>query len=192
MKKRVFLAVHLPEKLKRELGLVIGEMREKDQRALIKWVNGDGAHITLHFLGDQDEEAIRRISGIVRETAGEYRPTVYALDAVGFFPDAGQPRIIYVAARERDGAMLESLREKIGRRLEQIGIDVDHRTWHPHITLGRIKALGPKSETYASTPVEPREFTVDTVDLTESRLDPAGAIYTVIERFPLHGTGSNS
>lgn len=192
MKKRVFVAVPLPDDIKAAIAGVSWEMQKLDPRAPVAWVREEGMHITLHFLGDQDEEAIGKIDNAIGIIVSEYRKTRYALGGINFFPDARQPRVIYVSAKEQDGAMLESLQGRLGKEFEKRGIDVDHREWHPHVTIGRIKGVGAPAAQYAVMGVEPVPFLVDSIDLTESRLEPTGATYTIIKRYSLHGTSSDS
>ena len=48
---RVFVAIELPDNVKRGLGSIIEGLRQRSH-APVKWVSADGIHLTLKFLGE--------------------------------------------------------------------------------------------------------------------------------------------
>ncbi len=187
MARRVFLAVDLGDEAALRVRRVIRELKTKFSRAPIRWVREGVIHITLHFLGDQNEEGIQKIILVCERVVPAFRTTEYELDGLGFFPDAQEPRVVWIAAQETNGKVLEALQTRLGRELEKQGIDVDHRPWHPHVTIGRItlrlnRGQAPALRQMRSTATK---FIVDTVHLCESHLEQGGPRYEIIQSFPL-------
>lgn len=182
--KRVFLAVNLPDYVRREIGSFVEDIR-LDPRVhgddKIVWSKEIGLHITLHFLGSQDEEGIRKINEVTAKAVRSYAPMKIAASGIGFFPDPRFPKVMYVEVGE-EGDSLASLREKIGKDLRRAGFEVDHRQWHPHITIAHTDGNLKVSATAAPPPTH---FVVDSIDLMQSHLLNSGSEYELIKKHPL-------
>lgn len=184
MNKRIFIAFPLPQEVRGHLGEVAGAMAKTTAPdEFVRWVSPEGMHLTAHFLGDLDEEAIRKVAEVCKEAAGEFRPAKVRLGRPDWFPENGPPRVVTVSVIEDEGFVLRQLQAALGRKLERQGIDVDHRLWTPHVTLGRVKTrLDPAK---IAGEVKPIEFTIGSIDLLESQLTSDGALYSPIDEFPL-------
>jgi len=83
------------------------------------------------------------------------------------------------------------LQKQLESSLEKIGFPSEDRSFHPHLTLGRVKssrgkgALSAKIEKYRE--VEYGEFRVEKVVLFKSELKPSGSIYTALREAKLGG-----
>ena len=184
MNKRIFIAFPVPREIRDYLGLIAREIASGTAPdEIVRWVDPEGMHMTAQFLGDLDEEQIRLASEICRETAREYRPTVVKLGRPSWFPEDGSPRVVTVSVNEDASLVLRQIQATLGRKLEQRGIDVDHRLWSPHVTLGRVKTRLEAGKVRAD--VDPMEFTVDEIHLLESQRTSDGATYSPIEIFKL-------
>jgi len=184
MNKRIFIAFPVPREIRDYLGLISREIASGTAPdEIVRWVDPEGMHMTAQFLGDLDEEGVRLASEICRETAGEYRSTVVKLGQPSWFPEDGSPRVVTVSVSEDASLVLRQIQAALGRELERKGIDVDHRPWSPHITLGRVKTKLEAGKVRAE--VDPMEFTVDEIQLLESQRTNDGATYSPIEVFKL-------
>lgn len=152
--KRVFLAVNLPR----------------------------GLHITLHFLGNQNERAIRKINEIASEVVKSYGPIKIATGGTGFFPNRRAPKVMYLKVIEKNGLALKSIREKIKRELVKSGFEVDHRPWVPHVTIAWVDGNLKVSATKVPST---RIYTVKSIDLMQSHLLNSGSEYELIQKHPL-------
>ena len=74
---RSFIAIELPDEVKRAIGRVQAQLRE-GSRAPAKWVDPGGLHLTLKFLGNVDANAVGRITAALQASIPEieYIPTV--------------------------------------------------------------------------------------------------------------------
>jgi len=94
-----------------------------------------------------------------------------------------RPRVIFLSSREREGEGLPSLQKNLGQELEKIGLDIDHRAWHPHLTLARIK--GPCQFKTENIQLPKLEIPIKSIELMESQLRPQGAEYEILESYSL-------
>ncbi|HEY0115273.1 MAG TPA: 2'-5' RNA ligase family protein, partial [Allosphingosinicella sp.] len=79
-----------------------------------------------------------------------------------------------------------ALHKKVDQAMARVGIEPDRRAFHPHITLARLgRGAGPVHDFLARPVAAVPAFTAGEIVLVESRLTPAGPVYTELERYPL-------
>lgn len=195
---RVFVAIAVADTMKRDAARLheraAGERRPAE-RAL-RWVDPRHLHLTLRFLGEIDDgtaaRAVAAFAGTFDEPAFSY-----ALDAPSWLPAAARPRVL---VREvGDGReSVASLAREVGRRLSQGGVEVepDSRPFRPHVTLARarpgeegvLRAV-PAAWWAGAVPWSGEPALIDRVTIFESRLTPAGPVYTALLEAPLGAMG---
>jgi len=170
---RAFIAVNLPQNIKEKLVEFLEKLQKSNSSLPIKWVKLEGLHITLHFLGWLDNDMIERVGENIQEEVKKYKSPNLILGEFGAFPNLERPRVVFIETEEVKSNILASLRKDLGQRLEKLEIEVDHRSWKSHITLGRVKGKcqiqKPKQE------LERLQFKIENVDLMKSELFPDGA-----------------
>lgn len=181
MKKRVFIALNLSETVKKELTKLITQLKKINSKPVIRYVKTKGIHLTLHFLGNLTVEQINQVKKVLKNIANSYRQTELITGRIDAFPDLTRPRVIFLSSQERERESLISLQKDLGQELEKININVDHRAWHPHLTLARIK--GPCQFKIENIKTPPLNIPIRSIELMESRLNPQGAEYKVIESY---------
>ncbi|MDX1687113.1 MAG: RNA 2',3'-cyclic phosphodiesterase [Candidatus Promineifilaceae bacterium] len=177
-KIRTFIAVTLPDDVSEALGAVSQELAPQVPEKSVKWVTPERIHLTLRFLGDTPVDKLDDVaSGLDRVAAGR-APFTLHLDQLGCFPNERRPRVIWVGVR---GATEEvaALKEAIDEMLDPLGWEPERRSFHPHLTLGRVKRNHRQVALPWGSPVVSRPIPVDAVHLIESRLRPEGPVYTV-------------
>jgi 2'-5' RNA ligase len=196
---RLFVAVPLPPTVTAFVGEVVRELRQEPWP--VRWVAPEGAHITLHFLGDTDParaELLRLALGPV--VAGHPAFALRTAD-LGAFPSIKRPRVLWLGLWG-PAHRLASLHAAIGETLAAYEFDIEEREqFHPHITLGRVRGgregaardlpavirrrfedLAASGEVSHHTPVP---LPINEIHLMRSHLSHEGARYETIERFPL-------
>ena len=184
MTKRCFIALNLPQQAKWELESLIADLEKINRDKNIKFVNPRQLHITLHFLGDLDEEQIDRVKEILSANVGNFQPIEIITGQISGFPDLKQPNTIYLDCREVSANQLGKMHAAVGQALKAIGLAVDERKRQNHITLARIKG----SCRFTAAEVELSELSIgfDQVDLMESVIvDPVTRKYKIIESYKL-------
>jgi 2'-5' RNA ligase len=178
--KRLFLALALPAPVRKELAALATPL------AGVTWTHPEQLHLTLRFLGDVAEEKMERV--IEHLATVRVEPFILPVEGVGAFPLKSPPRTLWVGVG-RGHPHLHQLRQRIDDALLAAGLlELDVRTFHPHITLARAteKAAPALARWIRSKPdfVGP-PFRVSAFDLMASELQPAGAIHTLVEKFEL-------
>jgi 2'-5' RNA ligase len=191
---RAFVAVELP----RRIHDLLEEHQNKLKSALgsassaIRWTRPESVHVTLQFLGDVPSSMVGKITTAMQEASAGSRPLELALGGIGAFPNASRPRVVWIGL-EGDTAELRALASGVSERLKALGYAPDKR-FEPHITLGRVREGIRPDELRAITQAlavqagqQPAKtpFTVDSISLMQSHLQPGGAIYTQLANVEL-------
>jgi len=183
MKKRVFIAINLPENIKEELNKLLSLCRKINSQPVIRYVKAKGIHLTLHFLGYLDEQQINQVKAVMQNSAINFQRTDLTTGQINAFPDFKNPRVIFLSSQGKGKDTLANLQKNLGQDLEKIGIEVDHRAWQPHLTLARI--VGPTQFKTENIKLPRLEIPVTSIKLMESQLLPNGAEYEVLASFTL-------
>jgi RNA 2',3'-cyclic 3'-phosphodiesterase len=132
---RLFVALDLPDEIRRALEDLIARLRPQAKEA--RWVRPESMHITLKFIGWAKEEqldAIRRALEPVHST----EPVEMHFRGLGFFPNERRPRVLWCGV-EASGN-LGDLASQIDRALHPIGVAPEPRAFVPHLTLARFNS----------------------------------------------------
>ncbi len=174
---RLFVAIRPPAAIR---GLLLGAMGGISGA---RWQSEDQLHLTLRFVGEVD----RHRGGDIHAALGGIHHAGFeiALHGIGAFERRGQPDAVWAGVTPQEP--LKALHKKIDAALIRVGIAPDERAYLPHITLARLgRASGPVGNLLEqSGGLSSPAFTVDSFALFESTLAPDGAIYTIVERYPL-------
>ncbi len=139
-------------------------------------------HITLAFLGSVPEARLSDVAAIGVDVGSQVtQPRVgVTLDAIEYWK---KPKIIVTTAGPgTDGAPLANvLARALGAQLTQAGFTPDLKPeFHPHVTLAR-KIAHP----IHSIGIQPVLWSFTDFALVDSRTEPKGSVYTVLQTFPL-------
>lgn len=173
---RLFVAIDLPENVKRE----IENLREELPGA--RWVAGDQLHLTLRFIGEVEA---RRQGGIAVALRNVHEgPFSLTLRQVGHF---GRPGRVLWVGMDRPTSLL-ALQLKVEAALTLAGTPSEERPFSPHITLARLK--GTPSSLLAAYEGKHRGVAATTFSVTEfhlysSTLITTGAIHRREESYQL-------
>ena len=107
---------------------------------------------------------------------------------VGAFPQVRRPRVLWAGVRE-GAESLHRLQPKLESALSAFGVPSEDRSFHPHLTLGRVRRTerlgGLSAEIQKWRDVDFGPSSVSELVLMRSELRSTGAIHTPLERFPL-------
>lgn len=137
---RLFVAVEIPDAIKQFVRAAQDQLRRLLYRADVSWTHEDQWHLTLKFFGNVEAARVPDLASRLSEACSQIAPFLLALDCCGQFPVSGSPRVIWLGV---NGAIdsLRFLQERIEQSLEGFGDNKESKreTFHPHITLGRVK-----------------------------------------------------
>jgi 2'-5' RNA ligase len=176
---RLFVAIRPPEPIR---DLLIDAM---DDSADFRWQDDEQLHLTLRFVGEVDRPVANDLADAlihVRAPSMEVR-----LAGTGRFEQRSSGALW---AGIEPKQPLAALAAKIERACVGVGLEPEHRAFHPHITLARWKGrrtreLGDfldRTRGLSSPPFSVRDFI-----LFESHLSRHGAHYEEVASFVLDG-----
>lgn len=179
--KRLFLALPLPPLLKKPASEYLKAAAEN--LSGVRWADSSGLHLTLHFFGEVNTERMPAIQRAAGSAASSVRPFSLGLSGLGFFPGSSQPEVIW-AAPFGDLESLKKLQTQLCFNLKSENFDLESRPFHPHVTLGRVKA-GLKEDVFAAFDFpKTTKAVISEMALFESCSTSAGPRYEILEKFP--------
>ena len=172
MSKRLFIALELPDVCLEEMAALDPHIKG------LRWLPAAQMHLTMSFLGDVDETREERVRAEL--AAVRVPPFILPIRGLGAFGGAW-PTVVW-AGVGKGHPHLFALHHHLQDAVLRAGLEADLRPFHPHITLGRAKAvrretLKPFLRRHAAT-----EFDVWQVAgfvLCSSVLAPEGAVHSV-------------
>jgi RNA 2',3'-cyclic 3'-phosphodiesterase len=191
---RSFLAVDLREDLRKQIGQVQQDLKQRLSREpstdiRISWVQPPSIHLTLKFLGDTEETLVDPMRAAIEHVMKEHRAIQIPLERLGAFPRPQQPRVLWVGASERweqgeDAKRLAALHHAVDACCGTFDFAQDGRPLSPHLTVARIK----EGERYVGQalakggvmdrPISLGSLAVESIVLMKSELRPTGSVYT--------------
>ncbi len=195
---RSFVAIELPDELKRELDEVVGQLKSAGGQSGVKWVDPQSIHLTLKFLGDVAVDRLDEITVALAEAVRGIPRFRLAVAGLGVFPNPRRVRVAWVGVSgETD--VLERLQRRVESALARLGFAAESRRFTPHLTLARIRERASPQERQRlgqlvdSTSFESRHgISVNAVHLMRSQLTGQGAIYSRINSVTLEGDNESS
>lgn len=182
-RRRIFIAINLPENIKKELAVY----QDKWPELPVRWTKADNLHITLVFLGYIRDEELLEICRLTKETASRHLPFSVDLTKICYGPPKKMPpRMIWTIGEKSQE--FSSLKDDLDKSLlisQKVRFSPEKREFSPHLTLGRIKQWEWRRIEPEERPIVEEEFNfsfqVASIEVMESKLKKGGAEYTILE-----------
>jgi len=183
---RAFLAIDINDAVRERISVLQGVLRMAAPR--LKWVDPGRIHLTLKFLGEVAESRLDIIRAVLDRVAVTTAPFELHIRKTGVFPPTGPPRVVWIGAKDANGALLR-LHEELEAGLGPLGFLREDRPFRPHLTLARCKDRGAARGLWPALN-EHRGFdagmtTVEQLVLYQSTLSRRGPIYEPISKHEL-------
>ena len=174
---RLFIAIRPPERVR---DLLIDAM---DDSPSLRWVGDEQLHLTLRFIGEVE----RPVANDIAVSLNRIRSPSFdlAVAGVGKF-ERRNGGAIWAGIHPKES--VAALAAKIERAIQQVGIEAEHRSFMPHITLARWRrsdAEAVDAFLRRNSDLKSESFRVEGFILFESRLSRHGPHYEEIAAFPL-------
>lgn len=172
---RCFLAIELPEGIKKELSRIQKEIPEFKGNLVSK----ENMHLTLKFFGEIDDKKLNEIKKELSEI--KFNSFKANLGKIGSFPSESFIRVLWVSLEPAD--KVKELNAEINKILES-----HDREFESHITLARIKFIKEKEafiKKIKGIKFKTRDFEIKSFVLKKSTLTEKGPIYETIKEFRL-------
>ncbi len=186
---RSFIAIEIPSAVQRALTDLAAALRAEGVRA--RWVPETNYHLSIRFLDAISSEQRAAIESAFAVECATIAPFKLQVCGCGAFFSRRIPRVLWagVSGEIEPLRALAAAAEAIARDVGGAALKTDY---HPHITLGRIRAA--RDATDIEHALKRHEefdggaIPVDRVSLFRSELHPSGAQYTRLHTFALAET----
>jgi 2'-5' RNA ligase len=194
---RVFIALDIDDGIRERMQRFVEGVSGFASEA--RWVRPESMHVTLKFIGEQQEESVEEIKRALSPLKGESFEISFR--GFGFFPTAKSARVFWVGIEA--GSQLAKLAMAVDQAVSALGIPKEDHAYSPHLTLargGRERSGAParqkedlpnrgfqklQEKLAAMAPPEFGTMTAREFFLYQSQLQRGGARYTKIQRFGL-------
>ena len=196
---RTFLAIPIPavvqdviQQQQQQLEALLATARLS---RMVRWTPPPSVHLTLRFLGETAEEQRRDLPPRLTRISANGRPFTLALGEIGCFPNLRTPAIVWLGLQPADET-LDQIQQQIELAVQAVGFPADSKPFRPHLTIGRlgrqvtppqVRAIGQTFAQHLAMTTTPNTgratFVVDHLEQIQSQLQPAGPIYTPLQRF---------
>ena len=153
-----------------------------------RWVQHDGLHLTLKFLGNVAEKRLKKLIPTVEKKLVGIPAFEFGLKGLGTFPDERKPKVLWLGVGKGKNRMIE-LAKEVDYALHTIGFERERRPFHPHLTLARIRAMrgveAMMDVVHSHKRAETVRAVLDRVTLYKSDITPQGALYTALHHWSL-------
>lgn len=186
---RCFIAIDIPDEIRAALADLQKELagRVDIRKGDVKWVEPQGMHLTLKFLGEVPDNQVVEVCNITGEVAGRHRAFDFAVREGGSF-GGRSARVLWMGAGLGCPELLE-LQQDLEDALADADWPKEGRQFSGHLTLCRIRnskageKLGRAIEQYKDYDLGTAR--ADAIIVYESQLTPQGPIYTPIGSYRL-------
>ena len=180
---RIFLSIPVPNVVKNIKQMLRSTC--ENERVEIRWVKHNNLHLTVQFLGSVSEEKVTKIRKGVENIVSSENPFTLTVSETGCFPNTSKPSVLYLGV----GGNIEALKAlvlKINDKMSQIGFKKDSELFIPHITVAKInypQKFNPDLSMFLNSTYDEVEFSVDKIQLLESKTLKEGAVYKTLNTF---------
>ncbi len=177
-RKRVFIALPAGDPLKQ----AVEGFRRTHAGLDVRWIPSPNLHVTMvpPWAPEHLQPVCRVLEGIASATA----PVPVRFDSVSAGPDPRRPRLLWATGTAPEALLTLAL--QLGATFG--GGSMASREFLLHLTIARLRRQGSDSPALPVLREEAAwEGLLDTLCLYESILNPSGAEYRVLCRFPLSG-----
>jgi 2'-5' RNA ligase len=132
---RLFLAINPQPEVRRAVIEATSDLRAAAPS--LNWMDESRVHLTLKFLGEQDDAVAGPLGEALDRVAHRHRPFTMRISDVGAFPNFRRARVVWMGV-DRD-TRLELLHHDVELACEALGFEVEGRAFRPHLTLARVR-----------------------------------------------------
>jgi 2'-5' RNA ligase len=182
---RTFVAVALSPDCRKMLDEIEGKLRVT--AADVRWVAVSSIHLTLKFLGEIDPAILPQLTDSLHAACTSEPAFSLCVRGLGAFPNLHNPRVIWCGV-EGEVPRLLQLQLKVEQACSQLGFAPEERSFHPHLTLGRVQGKRNLQRLLDCIKIGSElECTIkaDHFNVYKSTLTPRGAIYDILDTIPL-------
>ena len=148
----------------------------------------ENVHVTLLFLGDTSASQLPQLTEVIRNATQEIAPFTIVFGAFGAFAQLQSARVLFIHVQSPEQRLFQLQRALTAHVAPMGQFDLDKRTYHPHITLARIrkKTKAVDARLYEIQTPAPHSMMVNSITLFESHVQGGVLRYLPVEEFSLN------
>lgn len=186
---RVFAALPVSPGLVEALTRLQAELAAAAPPRAVRWVRRDQLHLTLKFFGNVPTDRLTELTAAVRAACAEATALALNISGIGAFPDCRHPRVVWAGIAGQTDRLL-ALQQRIETVTCGFGEASDTRPFQPHLTLGRVLAVGHEAAKVGAALAQVKiglvgDWPATEVRLIRSQLAATGATYSDLAVFLL-------
>ena len=187
---RLFLAINFDAALRRAVAEATQPLRAAAPTP--SWADESRMHLTLKFLGEQDDAVIPKLSAAMDRVVQHHRRFPIRIGQVGAFPNFRRARVVWMGIHHEP--RLELLHHDVELACEKLGFELEGRPFRPHLTLARVNQRTEVDELRQLSRASKRvdfeaEADVTSLDLMQSTLGGSNpSTYTRLHSAPLRAS----
>ncbi|MGC9046539.1 MAG: RNA 2',3'-cyclic phosphodiesterase [Minisyncoccia bacterium] len=184
MNLRLFIAINFNDDFRKMIGNKVNELKTKfTNYDFIRFLPPENWHLTILFLGYQNEEKLNTIQTIVKKY-NLLDKVAINFNSITYGPINQTPRMIWINTNNKTSQLLGQMQQKISNDLlsHQISFQQENRTFNGHITIARFL----KSSFFQKSPLPSLNINLNwqinsyDIVLMQSYLSKSGAHYKII------------
>ena len=182
MRKKIFIAINIPENIKNKLMTSI----ESDDFALlpVKWVEKDDLYFIIDFLGYASDEDIYEVTQSLDQLKDDLDFFSLSFNKITVGPSKEDPHVVLLKGTENKA--LNELNKEILNAINDINLikKGKKQKFLPHITLGRVEKSDANEFKMEDTELK-ISFPVTDIELVESFKERNKIKYAVLKSIEL-------
>jgi 2'-5' RNA ligase len=181
---RSFVAIEIADPARTAVEDLLARLRRTSDA--VAWTMPENLHLTLKFLGSVEPARLTRLADRLAAIAAATPPFTIDVRGCGGFPSLARPRVLWIATLAPEIAPLAAA---VDDACAAEGFEREARSFHPHVTLGRVRERGGGARGLLDADRERGFGPSPAADLLlfRSDLGPKGARHTALARLPLGG-----
>lgn len=136
---KTFIALRVAQRVNNNVSSVVSRLAARCDH--FTWVEPENLHVALNYVGAVNDVEVPELCKLIKQAVEVHEPFEMSLRHVGGFPNAEQPRTLWIGVEEGIDA-LNSLYKSLESVLHHWGVNKDRNPFVPHMTLGRIGRSG--------------------------------------------------
>ncbi len=140
MKRRLFIALQIPENVKSAITKELEKVRY-DFTDDVRFIEPSEWHVTVTFLDNQEDTAMPALLDGIAATAGKFKAPQITFTGIGYGPKKDAPRMIWLSGSLKSCRELQKMKDFLENSLvdNQVVFKREHRQLSIHVTLAYIK-----------------------------------------------------
>ncbi len=182
--KRLFVGFRVSVPAANSLASAVETLSRRTREAGLqaKWVPTANYHVTLKFLGFTRPDAVIAVRDAVERAVAGTPPLKVKIARIGGFASLEKATVIWAGVEDLSGGLAD-LAARVDQATIALGYAPEARSFHPHVTLARLRESRPVKE--AVLPLAEQMFgdtRVEGVAIFESETKSAGSVYKELHR----------